>query len=381
MKSYKTSRAAPCFGKGVHSLFLAALVPLLATSAPAATLCVNVGGTGGCFSEIQAAVDAAANGDTITIDAGTFDGADIPDRRKLTLAGAGSASTFIEGTWRSFDVGERAKLTLTGMTLRNASIDGAYVRRAARVTLDDVVIHGFTHGLRLVTSSRLTATNTTFHDNTYPIHVISVDALKPKATIDLMDSTIRANFHGLSAAQSNVALLNTAIHDNDLYGIRFFRKLEARNCTISGNGNGIEARGARAKLTGVTITNNATAGVEAITFDGKDSKVFVSNSVISGNGSDCVDGLWVSRDHNLFGDMSGCTIVGKTFLSTFGLDPMLGPLQDNGGPTPTHELLAGSPAIDAGSPKPPKTKGFNCHPTDQRGMVRNGTCDIGAYEF
>ncbi|MDG2306314.1 MAG: choice-of-anchor Q domain-containing protein [Candidatus Binatia bacterium] len=35
-------------------------------------------------------------------------------------------------------------------------------------------------------------------------------------------------------------------------------------------------------------------------------------------------------------------------------------------------------AVDAGSPKHPKTKSFNCHPTDQRGAARN--CDIGAYE-
>jgi hypothetical protein len=60
-------------------------------------------------------------------------------------------------------------------------------------------------------------------------------------------------------------------------------------------------------------------------------------------------------------------------------DPMLGPLQDNGGPTFTHELLSGSPAIDAGDPN------FTPPPFyDQRGpnfwRVRNGRIDIGSFE-
>jgi hypothetical protein len=58
---------------------------------------------------------------------------------------------------------------------------------------------------------------------------------------------------------------------------------------------------------------------------------------------------------------------------------MLGPLQDNGGPTFTHALLSGSPAIDAGDPN------FTPPPYyDQRGpnfwRVRNGRIDIGSFE-
>src|SRR5206468_7430049 len=60
-------------------------------------------------------------------------------------------------------------------------------------------------------------------------------------------------------------------------------------------------------------------------------------------------------------------------------DPMLGPLQDNGGPTFTHTLLPGSPAIDAGDPN------FTPPPYyDQRGpvfwRVRNGRIDSGSFE-
>jgi hypothetical protein len=58
-------------------------------------------------------------------------------------------------------------------------------------------------------------------------------------------------------------------------------------------------------------------------------------------------------------------------------NPLLGPLQNNGGPTQTHALLAGSPAIDA------VTSGCPPPPTDQRGVLRpqGAACDIGAYEL
>lgn len=54
-------------------------------------------------------------------------------------------------------------------------------------------------------------------------------------------------------------------------------------------------------------------------------------------------------------------------------NPLLADLADNGGPTLTMALTAGSPAINAGA--------IGCPPTDQRGETREGQCDIGAYEY
>ena len=54
-------------------------------------------------------------------------------------------------------------------------------------------------------------------------------------------------------------------------------------------------------------------------------------------------------------------------------DPLLKDLADNGGPTLTMALSAGSPAINAGA--------NGCPATDQRGEIREGQCDIGAYEY
>ena len=67
--------------------------------------------------------------------------------------------------------------------------------------------------------------------------------------------------------------------------------------------------------------------------------------------------------------------VGNVAPNTSPIDPRLGPLADSGGPTRTHALLAGSPAIAAASAQ-------DCPPTDQRGVSRSqgGACDIGSYE-
>ena len=64
------------------------------------------------------------------------------------------------------------------------------------------------------------------------------------------------------------------------------------------------------------------------------------------------------------------------------MNPKLGDLADSGDPTPTHRLLAGSPAIDAGNPARPGSVGTACAYRDQRLARRGDTrCDIGAFEL
>ena len=81
-----------------------------------------------------------------------------------------------------------------------------------------------------------------------------------------------------------------------------------------------------------------------------------------------------SGGDNISSDNS-CNLTGPGDRN--GIDPVLGPLSSNGGFTPTHALLSGSPAIDAvlNNPCPPPA-------TDQRGRSRprGARCDIGAYE-
>lgn len=174
--------------------------------------------------------------------------------------------------------------------------------------------------------------------------------------------------------------------------------LNLTNSTVSGNvttGNGggiaiaLPDQPNTVNLNNVTITNNtaggAGGGVSSLFFHGPGSPpglgVFnVRNTIIAGNtdqsaiGPDC-SGPLMSFGHNLLQNPTGCTLLGDITGTVFGLDPRLGPLADNGGPTLTHGLLAGSPAIDAGD-------NATCEATDQRGVARpvGVTCDIGAFE-
>src|SRR5262249_9914723 len=126
-----------------------------------------------------------------------------------------------------------------------------------------------------------------------------------------------------------------------------------------------------------TITANTTfiggGGIE----NRDDSTLHLRNTILAGNNrgpnpSD-LSGSLTSSGHNLIGDTSD----GSGFDATDLLDvnPLLGPLQDNGGPTFTHALLPGSPALDAGD-------NTGAPETDQRGLPRivAGRIDIGAFE-
>jgi hypothetical protein len=111
-------------------------------------------------------------------------------------------------------------------------------------------------------------------------------------------------------------------------------------------------------------------------------KATSTNSIISGDsagiGPDC-DGAITSKGHNLLGSDSSCS----GFISTGDLvntDPILGALQDYGGPTQTMALGEGSPAIDAADDA--VCAAASVLGVDQRGLPRfiGARCDIGAFE-
>ena len=97
---------------------------------------------------------------------------------------------------------------------------------------------------------------------------------------------------------------------------------------------------------------------------------------------DCY-GFLHSSGYNLIETTSNCTIFGlggDLTGNVTGQDPLLGPLQDNGGPTQTQALLADSPAIDAGDPSGCTDDLGAALTTDQRGFPRpvNGTLRHGS---
>jgi CSLREA domain-containing protein len=203
----------------------------------------------------------------------------------------------------------------------------------------------------------------------------------PGASLSLRDSTLHNNVAdgrgGGVMAGETVELANVTISDNSAEvglggGVYILADSSTtiRNATIAGNRAG----------------DGGGIYVESSAFPGPAPKV--TNSVVALNFAavrpDCT-GV-IDTSHSLFGDATGCIrpagsndLVGS---ASSPLDPRLDFLQQDGGPTPTRPLLAGSPALEAGNPATPGSGGNACEATDQRGAARPaGTaCDLGAFE-
>jgi len=158
------------------------------------------------------------------------------------------------------------------------------------------------------------------------------------------------------------------------------------NSTLSGNsafmGGGLgtfTGTYADVTLTNCTVTRNVGFMGGAGLYNGAGT-VHLKNTIVADQlvGGDC-SGTMTSQQYNIDSDNT-CNLILLGDQPT--TDPLLGSLQDNGGPTLTHELLAGSPARDG------VADGYCTVTTDQRGAPRpvdgdeNGTplCDIGSFE-
>jgi len=158
------------------------------------------------------------------------------------------------------------------------------------------------------------------------------------------------------------------------------------NTTVSGNramegfGGGIIASvDADVNVESSTIVSNTSphpgGGIFATGF----GTVNVKNMIVSDNTTrdcDLSNGTITSQGHNISSDGS-CGFTQPTDQQN--TDPLLGPLQDNGGPTATHTLLAGSPARDSGSSDQAEDQRGKARPQDGDGDG-TATDDIGALE-
>jgi hypothetical protein len=151
------------------------------------------------------------------------------------------------------------------------------------------------------------------------------------------------------------------------------------------SGGGI-ANGGTLTISNSTLSGNTAYGALGSTGGGiynSAASATLQNSIVanSPSGGNCY-GTVTSKGYNLGSD-STCNLSGPGDLNN--TDPMLGPLQNNGGPTQTMALPSGSPAIDAGNPRGCTDGLGHLLKTDQRGKPRpnpedTGGCDIGAYE-
>lgn len=185
----------------------------------------------------------------------------------------------------------------------------------------------------------------------------------------LLESLVYSNTAGLGAG-GGLHNLNDAKQAGELHVI---------NSTVSGNmagqGGGLYNEGIRttAVLRSSTVFGNLSLVENSGNLYSITGTVTLSNSIVASplgiNNNNC-EGSVVSDGYNLDTDDTCGLGTGERRGIT---NPFIDSLKDNGGPTLTHALLAGSPAIDA-SPV--------CEPADQRGVPRPDgiACDIGAYE-
>jgi Ca2+-binding RTX toxin-like protein len=233
-------------------------------------------------------------------------------------------------------------------------------------------------------------------------------------TMDLRRLSIRnnsANGGGgvyIEGADALAEILDCTIYDNEsTFAGAAVSVLNSRvwitNSTISGNTsvNGFAAIDhlAAAGFSQLTVRNITVAettgkGISNAAMNGGTANLFITNSILAANSMINADNQSFggtatldSGGHNVSDDETEFFTAVEDQQST---DPLLGPLAYNGGSTPTHALLFGSPAIDRGNNAYAVDSFGNALKTDQRGApfsrIYNGdqigtnTVDVGAFE-
>ena len=307
-------------------------------------------------------IDATGVSGTILL---TSDELQISHSVTINGPGAGTLAINGNGTFRVFVI-FASDVTISGFTITNGFVNdgngggGINNLNGTTTTVSNCSISGnFGGGISNISNglccATLTVTNSTVSDN----------------SADFGGGILNATFDGGAI----LTVTNSTISDN----------------SATGNGGGISnsSGGGGLAIASVTISNSTLSGNTVVGDGGAISNstsdqhatLVITNSTISGNsatgngggiynvgsglpaeldlGSTILDagtsgenifnsGTATSLSYNLCSDDGGGVLTGPG--DQIDTDPMLGPLQDNGGPTFTHALLPGSPAIDAGDP-------------------------------
>ncbi|MGH9458687.1 MAG: Ig-like domain-containing protein, partial [Thermoanaerobaculia bacterium] len=296
-------------------------------------------------------------------------------------------------------------LHLIDVTLRNgAAPDGGAVRISGTVVLQNSVVANNVAtndggALFMEPTSGLDVLGSTIEGNTAGLFGGAIAMRSnwgvPGLTIDhstIRNNTTAANGGAIHSAGSDpIAVTNSTLSGNQASGgdggglyLGGSGSALIDNSTLSGNaalfnGGGVVASVAPLSILNSTFAENSAGSNGGAIHSG--GAVDAVNAIFanSTSGGNCSGNTFGSGGNNLSSD-SSCGFSGSGNLTL--TDPLLGPLQNNGGQTDTHALLSGSPAIDAGDDAA-------ADGVDQRGFSRpvdgdqdgTATTDIGAFEY
>jgi hypothetical protein len=367
-------------------------------------------------------IAAAASGDTINFDAGlagqtiTLTSGQLLLNKSLEIDGPGADQLTVSGNHASrvFQVASGVTDSISGLTISNGLIKldtgawGGGILNQGTLTLTSATVSdnvsdtqsGDTDwGGGIYNNGTLTIQNSTITRNTAVGYAVGA-----KTGIGGGIYNVPTTFHCgpyLCAQGGILTVLNSTVsanNANDGGGIFNFYvvvtgggpgMVTMQNSTVSGNaaiadGGGILNRGALTVSTS-SLANNTTSGNGGGISNW--ATATVSNSTVSGNQA-ALDGGGITNNGHHPLNVSNTILAGNSAsrgasdlsgsldsssYNLIGGNPVLGPLQDNGGPTQTMALLPGSPALNAGD-------FAQLGVADQRGVVRSGGVNIGAYQ-
>ncbi len=376
----------------VASGVLAAVV-CVAAAAHATTYTVTSLADSGAGSLRAAIAQAnAADAGSATIDltgvAGAIDLAtSLAPATPMSLVGPGASILTVQrsSTATQFPVfSPHAAIQVSGLTIAGGNQAGgaaAFFGPSYPLDLTDCVLsgNGTANNVEVIwTDVSLTLTRCTVTGNS-AIQIVRQDT----GTVTVTDSTFSSNVGTPFSVAGQLNMVRSTVSGNSsgasslCGGVQLDGTAVITDSTFSGN-TGTEAgdfwiAAAGASLTLLNVTAHGSSSPSLL--NDHPGAVDLRNTILAGAGTNCalIGGNPItSQGHNLSTDAT-CDLTAAGDLP--GVNPVLGPLANNGGPTQTLALLAGSPAINAGD-------NTAVPATDQRGLPRivDGIVDLGAFE-